>query len=377
MSPDYLNFLPPFLAAFFLSWFFSFFIRKMALRYHLLPKIRQRDSHKKPLPRIGGLAIFIAFFLVSLIWFLFVNRDFQFNLESASLVDRKLLGIWVGGAIISLVMLADDLFGLSPRTKLTTQILVALIVIASGVGIDTLSNPFGQAIDLNSVYLPIFKFQGVVYHFSLWSDLLTLIWLVGMMNVINFIDGIDGLASGISGIAAITIFILSLTVFVNQPAVALASIILAGAAFGFLPLNFSPAKIFMGDSGSMFLGLILGILPLISGGKLATAFLVLGFPIVDGLVVTAIRIIQKKNPLKTPDRNHIHHRFLAAGFSVRQSVMMLYLIAILFGWVALRATAKTKLEAGGLLVVLLLLMIVVLEIIKRRRNREGCGNEGN
>ena len=377
MSPDYLNFLPPFLAAFSLSWFFSFFIRKTALRYNLLPKIRQRDSHTKPLPRVGGLAIFLAFFSVSLIWFLIVNRDFQFSLESASLVDRKLVGIWVGGAVISLVMLLDDLFGLSPRTKLTTQILVAIIIIASGVGIDTLNNPFGQAINLNSVYLPIFKFQGVIYHFSLWSDLLTLIWLVGMMNVINFIDGIDGLASGISGIAAVTIFLLSLMPFVNQPAVALTSIILAGAAFGFLPLNFSPARIFMGDSGSMFLGLILGILPLISGGKLATAFLVLGFPIVDGLVVTAIRIIQKKNPLKTPDRNHIHHRFLAAGFSVRQSVMMLYLIAILFGWVALRATTKTKLEAGGLLVVLLLLMIVVLEIIKRKRNHGGCRDEGN
>ena len=201
---------------------------------------------------------------------------------------------------------------------------------------------------------------GITYHFSLWSDLLTLIWMVGMMNVINFVDGVDGLAAGISTIAAGTIFLLAINVAINQPALAYVAIILAGASAGFLIWNFPPAKIFMGDSGSMFLGYMLGLLPLISGGKLATAFLVLGFPIVDGLIVAGGRIIRKQNPFTSPDKTHLHHRFINAGFSQRQSIIFLYLIAIAFAWVALRSTTIEKLIAAGVLIVLLIALIFYL-----------------
>ncbi len=355
-------YLLPFLAALVLSYGLSFVVDKIAVQYKLMPNVRGRDSHRRPLPRIGGLAIFASFLVVSLIWFLVIDRDFHFTRMTILGVDRRLFGIWLAAFIICATMLIDDLKGLSAPVKLTAQIGAALIIIASGVGIDFISNPFGQPLNLNSIYVPIFSYHGLVYHFSLLSDLLTLVWLVGMMNVINFIDGIDGLAAGTSGIAAVTILLLSISI--GQPAVALLAVILAGAALGFLPLNFHPAKIFMGDSGSMFLGLMLGVLPLISGGKLATAFLVLGFPIVDGLVVAGSRLLRGKNPMTSPDKTHLHHRFIAAGFSVRQAVLSMYVIAALFGWVALRSSTKTKLEAGAGLVLLLVVMIFVLAKLK-------------
>jgi UDP-GlcNAc:undecaprenyl-phosphate GlcNAc-1-phosphate transferase len=359
-----ISYIAAFTVSFFLCLIFSKSARRIALKYKLLPRLRSRDSHKKPVPRIGGLAIFSAFLIVALLWFLVIDRSFHLTRMLVLGVDRKVFGILLAGLLVTGAMFIDDLKGLSAPVKLLVQIGAALIIIASGVGIDYLSNPFGSTINLNSIYIPIFSSGGITYHFSLWSDLLTLIWLVGMMNVINFIDGIDGLAAGISGIAAGTIFLLSLTALVNQPATALLAIILAGASFGFLPENFYPAKLFMGDSGSMFLGLMLGVLPLISGGKLATAFLVLGFPIVDGLVVTITRLVQGKNPMSSPDKTHLHHRFINAGFTTRQAVAIMYGIAALFGWVALRSTTETKLEAGVILVVLLLLMILVLSKIK-------------
>lgn len=363
------QYLPPFLSALLLSLGLTVIVEKFSLKHRLLKIPRSRDFHQKALPRLGGVAIFLAFFIISLIWFNLGSQSPHFTRLTIFGVDRKLFGILFGSLIIVGVMLYDDLRGLSPFKKLIAQIAVALIIIASGAGIDTISNPFGAPINLNSVYLPIFSYQGMVFHFSLRSDLLTLIWLVGMMNVVNFIDGIDGLAAGLSGIGAIIIFLLSASLAVNQPATALISIILAGAVVGFLPRNFYPAKIFMGDSGSMFLGLMLGTLTLISGGKLATVFLVLGFVIVDGLVVTLGRVMRRQNPFSTPDKTHLHHRFIDAGFSVRQAVITLYIIAVLFGWVALRSSAKTKLEASAILVILILSLIYFLIKMKERRNK--------
>jgi len=335
-------------------------------KFKILALPRERDVHKEPLPRIGGLAMAASFVLVAFLVFRFINPDLSFGATRLSDFDTHFWGIILGASLISLTMFLDDLRNLRPTVKLIIQILVALVVIASGIGIDKIANPFGPEINLNSVYIQVATISGITYHFSLFSDLLTLIWIVGMMNVLNFIDGVDGLASGQSAIAALTIFLLSLSASVNQPATAMISIILAGAALGFLVWNFPPAKIFMGDSGSMFLGFMLGVLPLISGGKMATAFLVLGFPIVDGLVVAIGRLIRRQN-LTTPDKTHLHHRFLAAGFSPRQAILSMYLIAAAFGWVALRSTTMNKMIAACILVVLLLVLIWVLKIVKDRK----------
>lgn len=350
----------PFLFALVISFVLTNLVRKIGFKYGILSKPRRRDVHKKPVPRLGGIAIFLSFLIVSLVSFLFFCKTFGFGTEQLFGVDLRLLGIWVGSTLITLCMLIDDIYGLKAWQKVFVQFLATVVMIGCGLGIDTLSNPFGSTINLNSVYIPLITIKGITYHFSLYSDLLTLFWMIGMMNVLNFVDGIDGLAAGNSVIAALTIFLLSLSVHVNQPQVALLSIILAGSAMGFLIWNFPPAKIFMGDSGSMFLGFMLGLLPLLSGGKLATAFLVLGFPIIDGLVVAGGRVLRGRNPFTTPDKTHLHHRFIAAGFSIRQALLSMYLIAILFAWVALRSTTANKLIAAVGLVVLLIVIILLL-----------------
>ncbi|MFA7254279.1 MAG: MraY family glycosyltransferase [Patescibacteria group bacterium] len=303
--------------------------------------------------------------LVSIL-FVLIGDGFKFSGASIFGLAPEFIGIILGTIILSFFMIIDDIKGLRAQNKLLVQIFVSLIIIASGVGINSLANPFGNPVDLNSIYIPIFSYQGQIYHFSLLSDLLTLVWLVGMMNVMNFVDGIDGLAGGLAGIAGLILFSLSMSFGVGQSATALLSIVLAGAAFGFLVWNFPPAKIFMGDSGSMFLGFILGVLPLISGGKLATSFLVLGFPIIDGLLVAAGRVIRGKNPA-TPDKTHLHHRFLTAGFSARQAVLFMYIIAAVFGWVALRSTTLAKAYSAGILVFLLVILIIVLSYIGKLR----------
>lgn len=361
-----MSYFLPFVLTFLLSIILTGWARFLGKKFKILAIPRARDVHKEPLPRIGGLAMAASFILAVFLVFRFVYPDLSFGAARFADFDTHFWGIILGASLISLAMFMDDLRNLRPTVKLTIQILVALVVVASGIGIDKITNPFGADINLNAIYIPIATISGVTYHFSLFSDLLTLVWIVGMMNVLNFIDGVDGLASGQSAIAALTLFLLCLSASVNQPATAMISIILAGASLGFLVWNFPPAKIFMGDSGSMFLGFMLGVIPLISGGKMATAFLVLGFPIVDGLVVAAGRLMRRQN-LTTPDKTHLHHRFLAAGFSPRQAILSMYLIAAAFGWVALRSTTVNKIIAAGILVVLLLVLIWILKIVKDRR----------
>jgi len=360
----------PFLATFSFSLVFTGILWRLGLKYGILAKPRKRDVHKLPVPRIGGIGIFSAFLVVSLAVFLIFHKDFRFGNGIIWGLDSHLVAILFGGFIITFTMFLDDLAGLSAKTKLLIQAGVALLVISCGIGIDYITNPFGGTINLNSVYIPLFSLNGIVYHFSLWSDLLTLVWLVGLMNIMNFVDGVDGLAGGQASIAAFTIFLLSISVAVSQPTTAMVSIILSGAILGFLVWNFPPAKIFMGDSGSMFLGFMLGILALISGGKLATVLLVMGFPIVDGLIVVAGRLARGKNPLTTPDKTHLHHRFLAVGFTPRQAILALYAISIAFAAIALSSSTKGKIIGFGGLVILLLIILALLNLgimIKKRQ----------
>lgn len=356
-----------FLSTLILSFILTLAAIHFGIRHHLLSKLRERDVHKAPVPRIGGVAIFGSFILISAIVFLMIHPDYRLAIGGWYSIDPQLLGIGVGALIITAAMLYDDLRGLNPWQKFLFQFLAVFCVIAAGIGIDKIANPFGQPLDLNTIYLPLFSYHGITYHFSLWSDLLTLVWMVGMMNVINFVDGIDGLAAGLSTIAAIAIFFLARTT--GQPAVALLAVIVAGSSTGFLVLNYPPAKIFMGDSGSMFLGFMLGVLPLLSGGKLATAFLVLGFPILDGIIVAVGRIVRRQNPFTSPDKTHLHHRFISAGFSQRQSLWIMWLIAASFSWVALRSTTLNKIIAAGVLLITLIILIQLLSNKAKRYNK--------
>ncbi|HLC44015.1 MAG TPA: MraY family glycosyltransferase [Patescibacteria group bacterium] len=362
-----MNYFLPFLATFLLSAILTGGLWRSGLGMGLLTQPRQRDIHKEPISRLGGLGIFGSFLIVSLIVFLVIKPDLRFSTDLIFGLDSRLWAIWFGGLAITVIMFLDDLYDLSAPEKLLAQISAAILMIGCGIGIDHITNPFGGTINLNSIYVPLFSYGGVVYHFSLWSDLLTLVWIVGMMNVMNFVDGVDGLASGQAAIAALTIFLLSISMAVNQPATAMIAIIVCGASLGFLVWNFPPAKIFMGDSGSMFLGFILGVLALISGGKLATLLLVLGFPIVDGLIVTFSRLRRHQNPLTTPDKTHLHHRFLAAGFSIRQAIMALYVISALFGLIALSSSTRGKVVGFFLLIILILAIMAGLKAVERNR----------
>ena len=348
-----MNYFLPFLSALLVSTVLTGFLREVGKRKGIVSVPRERDVHKKPIPRIGGVAIFLSFLVISFVVLRYILPGYQFSVYGSWFgVDRHLVAIWIGGAIIATSMLVDDIFGMRAWRKLIFQVIATLVVIGAGIGINELAIPFGGSLDLNSVYIPIFAWHGITYHFSLWSDLLTFIWIIGMMNIVNFVDGVDGLAGGVSAIAALTIFLLSISAAVGQPQTAMVAVILAGSILGFLIWNFPPAKIFMGDAGSMFLGFMLGTLTLISGGKLATVFLVLGFPIIDGILVVGGRLRRGENPFTTPDKTHLHHRFLKAGYTARQAIAVIYLISIAFAWVALRSTTERKLLAAVVLVLL-------------------------
>lgn len=342
------------LSALVISFFLTGFIRHFAIKKKILSKLRERDMHTRPVPRLGGIAIGTSLVIVLFAVGMLYPDVLQFISEDRLGIDRYLLGIILGSILITLVGVRDDLNDLTPGKQLFWQFVAAGIIIASGIGIDFIRSPWGL-IYLNQWTWQLITIGSYTYSITLWSDLFTIVWLIVMMNVINWLDGLDGLAAGVTGIAAVMLFILSLIIGGN-PATAILAIVLAGSIFGFLPWNFNPAKIFMGSAGSYLLGFILGVLAIVSGGKLATAILVLGLPVFDAIWVALRRIISGNSPFKG-DRRHLHHRLVDAGFSVKQSVILIYLIAFVFGILALvDANAQAKL-------VLLIWVMAVLVIL--------------
>jgi UDP-GlcNAc:undecaprenyl-phosphate GlcNAc-1-phosphate transferase len=241
-----------------------------------------------------------------------------------------------------------------------------LIVIVSGTRIEYLNNPLGGFINFDTLRYN-FTLFGAGLSITPLADFITLIWIVGIINVINFLDGLDGLAAGVSFFSAVSIFFVSLLLTVYQPATALLSAILAGSLLGFLPFNFNPAKIFMGDSGSHFLGFALAILAIISGAKMATAFLVLGFPILDGLLVVCKRVIRGGSPFQA-DKSHLHHRLLDIGLSTRAAVIFIWLLTIAFGLVDILSTTYGKMLSAILLIVVMIFLSLLMTYFEGRKN---------
>ncbi|TVQ48454.1 MAG: undecaprenyl/decaprenyl-phosphate alpha-N-acetylglucosaminyl 1-phosphate transferase [Gloeocapsa sp. DLM2.Bin57] len=273
----------------------------------------ERKIHKRPIVRIGGVSIFIGSLSALLIvWWLG-----GFGILSPE-KEWEIWGVTIGGLLLFLVGLADDLFNLSAMSRLFMQTAVATFAWWVGVRIDFLSIPFSGIVHLGWLGLPI-----------------TLFWLVGMTNAINWIDGVDGLAAGVSGIAAVVMLIVSL--FMNQPAAALVAAALAGGALGFLRYNFNPAQIFMGDGGAYFMGFTLagvGVIGLVKTYALTAVMLTLAVPIIDMSLVIISRILKKKSPFK-PDNSHLHHRLLKAGVSQRLTVLFIYALTLWLGSLAL------------------------------------------
>ncbi len=331
-----------YLLAFGLAFGLSALLTPMVRRYALAHRIvdaptSARKIHRQEIAYLGGVAIFAAFVITVMLMLP---------------MTRQLASLLLGCLILVAVGVIDDIRDLSPAVKLAGQFLAAGVALAGGIGITSITNPFGGVIDL-TIGRMSFNILGAHFHILPVANLISLLWMVGLANTINFLDGLDGLACGVSGIAAAVMFAVAVGPKVQQPAVALLAIILAGAAFGFLPQNFFPAKIFMGDSGAYFLGLTLAMLSIYSGAKLATAVLVLGFPILDAVWAVVRRLMRGVSPLKA-DRQHFHHLLLDAGLSQRQAVLVIYGVVAMFGLVALAAGSFAKLVA---LVVLVLVMI--------------------
>jgi UDP-GlcNAc:undecaprenyl-phosphate GlcNAc-1-phosphate transferase len=339
-------YLIPFAVAFLTSMLLTPQIRKWALAHNIVAQPGERKIHTKPVAYLGGVAIFLGF-LIPAIAFLPVSRRF--------------VSLIVGITMLVVVGVIDDMKPVNPWFKLGWQILAACVVLAGGIGIQVITNPFGGVIDLTAG-----RFAIGAYHVTPIGNLLTVLWIVGLVNVVNFMDGLDGLAAGVSAISAFVLFCLAISGGVHQPQVAILAIITVGAALGFLPYNFFPAKIFMGDGGAYFLGTVLALLAIYSGGKLATAGLVLGFAIFDGVWAVIRRLLNKRSPF-SPDRHHIHHLLLDAGLSQRAAVLVLYGVSASFGALALLGNAQVK--AVGFVILLLTMIIgtVLLTKIAARR----------
>jgi len=352
-----MNYVFVFIIALLLTAVLTPLVKRLALKYKILdePGQEERKIHKKPIPLLGGVAIYFAVVvIVAVIWF---ATDW---IDNGAIEAKHLFGVLAGLTFLLIGGVLDDRYNLKPSNQFIWPILAALSLIFAGIGIDRITNPFGGTIALNQWEWILFWWQGMAYKLTLPSDIFTFFWILGMIYTTKFLDGLDGLASGITGIGALMIFFLALYTQYFQPDVAMLAAVVAGAMAGFLVFNFNPAKIFLGEAGSTICGFLLGTLAIISGGKIATALLVMGIPVLDVLWVIVRRtFIEKKSPFKG-DRKHLHFRMLDVGFSQRQAVLFFYLIAAIFGTATLFLQSQYKLLTLGILAVVMLIMGLIL-----------------
>ena len=279
-----------------------------------------RRMHKTPIPRLGGLAIFLAFLLSTLLF---------------AEIDRQMKGILMGAVIIVILGVLDDIMTLRALPKFFIQILAASIAGYHGCVIQFVSNfnLFSDTLYINLGWL---------------SVPVTIIWIVAITNAVNFIDGLDGLAVGVSAISAGSLLVIALMVAEGNIAIVIAALL--GACIGFIPYNFNPAKIFMGETGSTFLGYILATLSIQGLFKMyaiisfAVPFLILGVPIFDICFAFLRRIAKGQNPM-IADRGHVHHRLIDMGFSQKQSVAITYMITAILGLAAVVLTTSGEFKA--------------------------------
>lgn len=299
-------------------------------------------------PRGGGLPVFIGI-LTSLLVFI--------------PIDKHLLGIVFAASITLIVGLWDDIVDLSPKFRLYTNLLAALIVVVSGIGIAYISNPFGGIIDL-SVFKINFEFFG---SHSIWviSDLLAIFWIVWCMNITGWAAGVEGQLPGFVSVAAVFIGILGLRYSQDTtqwPVIILAGA-LAGAYLGFLPHNFYPQTIMPGYSGKSLAGFFLAVLSLLSGAKLATLILLLGIPMIDASFVLIRRIVTKRSIFR-PDGQHLHHLLLKAGWSRSQIAVFYWSITFILGMISLFLNSQQKLYVFiGLLLIFLSFLLKIYQRI--------------
>ncbi len=321
-----------------------------------------RKLHGRVVPLLGGLAVFagLAAAIIAAIVF-----D---ALPGAHIHAKYLIGIIAASFLLVFGGLLDDKYNLKPGYQFVWPLLAALVIIASGIGVKYVTNPFGGQLYLDRYAATVLWWQGIPYRLTFLADAFTVLWLLGMTYTTKFLDGVDGLVSGVTAIGALVIAAVSLMKDVAQPDTALLSFAVAGVFLGFLLLNFQPARIFLGEGGSTLAGFLLGVLAIISGGKIATALLVLGLPLVDAAFVILRRLWLRRSPT-AGDRSHLHFRLIELGFSQRQVVLFYYFIAAAFGTATLFLSGREKVEAMGVLTGLLLVILAAGAVAAARKRQ--------
>lgn len=312
-----------------LAWGITPLLIRLAPRIGAVDGPNHRKVHTCAMPCLGGAAIYIGFVI---------------GMLAAGQVEERALALLAGGTAVFFLGVIDDCFELSPRVKLAGQIAAALLLVLLGVQVEFITHPLsGEAIEL-----------------GLWAIPLTVLWVVGVTNAVNLIDGLDGLAAGVSMLAAVTLAVVAWRE--GETAVGLWALILAGSTAGFLRYNFHPARIFMGDSGAMFLGFNLAAMSVLGLTKSATAFsliipfVILGIPILDTFFAIVRRLAQGQ-PIFQADKEHLHHCLLAVGLTHRQTVLVIYAVSAVFGGSAIAFTYFTPPQA---MLVLGVLSVVVM-----------------
>lgn len=321
---------------FFSACFISFITTKLTIWFYSSSgwlddpqkKTKSNVLHQYPVPRGGGIPIFISLLIASL-----------FFLP----LDKHLLGILLSSFLILIIGIFDDLYNLNPYFRLFIGFLASLVVIAAGIGIPYITNPFGGIIKLNQPQIAFFLF-GKTRTIWLLADIFALFWLTWCMNFVNWTKGIDGQLPGVVVIASLTIAFLSLkfSADITQWPVIILALITAGAYFGFLFWNFYPQKIMPGYGAGALAGFLLGVLTILSNTKVGTAMMVLAIPLLDAFYTIFRRIKAGRSPV-WPDAGHLHHLLFKLGWSKRKIAFFYWLITAFFGILALVLNPKAKL----------------------------------
>ena len=331
---------------------------KLAEKFKITTDTKKRShpahTHKGIIPRGGGIPIFLAFLITSLI---FVE------------INKIVFGILLASSFLILIGLLDDIYDISAYYRFIANLLISGIVIGFGLGIPFISNPLGEPIRLDQFQFA-FNFYGV-HRILVWGDLIALIWLTWTTNMINWSKGVDGQLPGFVAIAAIFLGLLSQRFTghdITTQTVALLSFITAGAFLGFLPFNYYPQKIMPGYGGGSFAGFILGILAILSFGKIGTALLILAIPSIDAVYSILRRIKNKKSPFRA-DWGHFHHKLLEIGWGRRRIAIFYWIITFILGIASIYLKGVEKLIAFIMVGVVLLSFIFIingLKIIKQK-----------
>ena len=313
------------------------------------PRGEAKQIHRRPMPQLGGLAIFLA---IATVLFFTLSKDSV--LVSGLVGSKQYLGFMLGGLVLMVGGILDDKFNLPPKATIIFPLAAALIAVFFQIGVSKISNPFG----VSPVELP-----------DALRQILTVVWLMVMMYTTKFLDGLDGLATGVSAIGAAMMMGLALTVQYFQPDAAVFASICLGALLGFLFWNFNPARIFLGEGGSTFVGFTIGTLSVIGGAKVGTALLVLSIPLLDVIWVVLRRVFVEHHSPTKGDRKHLHHRLLDLGLSQRQVVLVYYALAGSVGVTTLFLQSRAKVALFALLVLLMIATAVLLVLTERKRRR--------